>query len=326
MVSVVIPMYNERENARDTLTAVADALRAAGFGYELVPVSDGSTDGTADELTAIAAEDPQIRPVAYETNRGRGYALRRGFEQASGDYVASLDADLSYTPDHVVRLVQTLRDDPEADIAVGSPYMPGGGVEGVSASRLAISKAGNVVLRYSLPEPIHTSTGILRAYRAPVLESLDLESEGKEIHLEILSKSMALGYRIVEVPSTLRSRKKGKSSFKLKSTASSHILFSVLQRPTAIFGVIGVLLVTAGIIIGGYLLGEYLTGSLNPERPLMTVMLLVFLVGVLLLGFAIVAQQLLEVQKDVIRLQGDVRRLRAELDAAEGTARDDRDA
>ena len=326
MVSVVIPMYNERENARDTLTAVADALHTAGFDYELIPVSDGSTDGTADELSAIAAEDPQVRPVAYATNRGRGYALRRGFEQARGEYVASLDADLSYTPDHVVLLVQTLKDDPEVDVAVGSPYMPGGAVEGVSASRLAISKAGNVVLRYSLPEPIHTSTGILRAYRAPVLQSLDLESEGKEIHLEILSKSMALGYRIVEVPSTLRSRKKGTSSFKLKSTASSHILFSVLQRPTAIFGVVGVLLVTAGIITAGYLLGEYLTGSLNPERPLMTVMLLLFLVGVLLLGFAIVAQQLLELQKDVIRLQGDVRRLRAEVGAVEGAAGDDRDA
>jgi glycosyltransferase involved in cell wall biosynthesis len=313
-------MYNERENARDTLTAVADALREAGFDYELIPVSDGSTDGTADELAAIASEDPRVRPVAYATNRGRGNALRRGFEVARGDYVASLDADLSYTPDHVVRLAETLRDDPEVDVAIGSPYMPGGDVEGVSASRLAISKAGNVVLRYSLPEPIHTSTGILRAYRAPVLESLDLESDGKEIHLEILSKSIALGYRIVEVPSTLRSRKKGKSSFKLKSTASSHLLFSVLQRPAAIFGVIGVLLITIGIIIAGYLLGVYVTGALNPERPLMTLMVLVFLVGVLLLGFAIVAQQLLELQKDVVRLQGDVRRLRAEVgeDAAGG--------
>jgi hypothetical protein len=104
----------------------------------------------------------------------------------------------------------------------------------------------------------------------------------------------------------------------------------VLQRPAAIFGAFGVLLVVAGIIIGGYLLGEYVTGSLNPERPLMTVMLLLFLVGVLLLGFAIVAQQLLELQKDVVRLQGDVRRLRVQVDlserAAEGAAGDDRGA
>jgi len=79
-------------------------------------------------------------------------------------------------------------------------YMPGGGVKNVPLLRLWISKLGNKILRYTMPNRIYTSTGIFRAYRRKVLDSLELESDGKEIHLEILSKALALGYRVKENP------------------------------------------------------------------------------------------------------------------------------
>jgi len=308
-VSVIIPMHNEEENAADTLGALSSAIRDQGWSFELIPVNDGSTDATASRLAEIAEQDPLIRPVSYGVNRGRGFALRRGFATARGAIVVSMDADLSYTPETAVRMVQTLLEDVEADIVLASPYMPGGGVEGVPFARLALSRGGNWVLRRSLPQPIWTSTGIVRAYRSAVLHSLDLESDGKEIHLEILSEAMALGYRVVEIPAVLHARRKGTSKFRPKATMSSHLAFSLLERSAYLFSIGGLLLLLGGLGVGLYLLIVFLGGSLNPERPLMTVMVLLFLGGAVGLSFSLLALQMLEMRRNLVRLQADVRRL-----------------
>jgi len=326
LVSVIIPMYNEEENAEDTLAAVGAVLAAEGWTYELVPVDDGSSDGTRTELERLAAADSHVKPVSYRENRGRGYALRRGFAAASGSYVASLDADLSYTADTAVRMVRTLIDDTEADVVLASPYMPGGGVEGVPFVRLALSRAGNVVLRNTLPQRVYTSTGIVRAYRAEVLRSLDLESEGKEIHLEILSEAMALGYRIVEIPAVLATRRKGTSKFRPKSTMASHLTFSLLERSSWVFGIAGFFLVIVGIIIAAYLFGVFLTGELNPERPLMTVMVLLLVGGAVGLSFSLLSLQMSAVRRNVVRLQAEVLRLRSDVVASGAHAPVERDA
>lgn len=319
-VSVVIPMFNEVENAEDTLTAVARVLSDAGWEYQLIPVDDGSQDGTGEVLRRLADGDPRITPVVYAVNRGRGYALRRGFSAAGGRFIASLDADLSYEPQTAVRMVRTLLEQPEADLVLASPYMPGGAVDGVPFVRLALSRAGNVVLRRALPQPVHTSTGIVRAYRREVLDALDLESDGKEIHLEILSEAMTLGYRVVEIPATLATRRKGKSKFRPKATMASHLAFSLLERSAWVFAVGGLALMAISAIIGAYLLAVFFTGMLNPERPLMTVMMLLFLGGAVGLSFSLMSLQLAELRRNVVRLQAEVKRLRADQASAEVVA------
>jgi len=312
-VSIVIPMYQELDNAEDTLAAVAAELEREGWDFELVPVSDGSTDGTADVLERLSAEDPRVRPVAYVHNRGRGHALRRGFAHARGRYVAALDADLSYTPDHAVRMVRMLIEDPETDIVLASPYMPGGRVEGVPFVRLLFSRTGNWVLRRTLARPVYTSTGVVRAYRADALRALDLTSDGKEIHLEILSEAMALGMRIVEMPAVLRSRKKGKSKFRPRRTVASHLVFSMLERPAAIFGAVALGLFAVAALIGLYLLTVYFAGELNPERPLMTVMVLLLLGGAVGMSFALLGMQLVGMRRQLVRMQSELLGIRREL-------------
>jgi glycosyltransferase involved in cell wall biosynthesis len=309
MVSVVIPMHNEAENVRTTLTAIAESLRARGWTYEIVPVNDGSTDSTAELLSAAAADDPRVRPVIYHVNRGRGYALRQGFAAARGDLVASLDADLSYSVDVLTSMLQALVEDPEADIVLGSQCMPGGRYENVPFVRLFYSRVGNIVLRASLPRRVYTSTSVARAYRRDVLRSLNLESDGKEIHLEILAAAMALGYRIVEIPVVLSARTKGHSKFKPRRTVQSHLLFSVLTRSATLFAWAGMALLLLGIVDGGYLLTVFFRGGLNPERPLMTAMLLLLLGGTAALAFAVLASQLIELKRAVVRLQAEVRGL-----------------
>jgi dolichol-phosphate mannosyltransferase len=305
-------MHNEEENVAETLGAISEALEAAGWTFQLVPVNDGSTDGTGEVLIEIAKRDTRVTPVSYVHNRGRGYALRRGFEASRGALVASMDADLSYSPETLVSMVRALTDDPETAVVLASPYMPGGSVDGVPLVRLILSRAGNWVLRHSLPRPVHTSTGIVRAYRAEALRAIDPGSDGKEIHLEILSQAMSLGYRVVEIPAVLRSRKKGRSKFRPRATIASHLTFSVLAKPAVLFGMFGLALLFAGVGIGFYLFRLYLSHGLNPERPLMLVMALLLLGGAGALAFAVIASQLLELRRAMTRLQADMRRLKAE--------------
>ena len=223
-------MFNEAENAESTLNRVEEALASFAGTYEIIAVNDGSLDNTLDILNRLAEQDGKLKIVSYPKNIGRGMALRKGFKESSGEIIVSIDADLSYRPHYILDLVETLRREPEVDLVLASPYMPGGGVKNVPVLRLWVSKLGNKILRFAMPNRIYTSTGIFRAYRKKVLDSLELESDGKEIHLEILSKALALGYRVKESPAILTSRKRGKSKFKFKKTAISHLIFSVLKN------------------------------------------------------------------------------------------------
>ena len=146
--------------------------------------------------------------------------------------------------------------------------MPGGGVQNVPFLRLWISKLGNKILRFAMPNRIYTSTGIFRAYRRKVLDSLELESDGKEIHLEVLSKAIALGFRVKEIPVVLTNRKKGRSKFKFRKTAISHLVFSVFEKPMMIFGFIGLLTLGIGFLIGIYVAYLRFSGDINSRKAI----------------------------------------------------------
>jgi glycosyltransferase involved in cell wall biosynthesis len=242
-------------------------------------------------------------------------ALRKGFQNSRGEIVVSIDADLSYSPHYVVDFVETLRKEPDIDFVLASPYMPGGGVQDIPIHRLWISKWGNKILRFAMPNRIYTSTGIFRAYRKKVLESLELESDGKEIHLEILSKALALGYRVKERPAILTSRKRGKSKFKFKKTAISHLIFSVFEKPMIIFGFIGLLTIAAGFLIGIYIVFLRFSGDLTPGRPLITFALLLILGGIQILSFGFIAIQIVSLRREILRIQKENLELKKEVES-----------
>jgi len=299
-ISVVIPMYNEEANAAHTLACVKQLLDQAPYDYEIVAVNDGSTDLTLSILDDLSSRDPRVRVVSYWKNGGRGKALRYGFRAARGDYVASIDADLSYDPAYILEMARVLDEDRDTDMVLVSPYMAGGRTEGVPAVRLFVSRLGNKVLQLAMPQRIHTLTCIVRCYRREVLDSLDLESDGKEIHLEILSKALAMGFHVREIPAVLTSRKRGSSKFSFRSTAVSHLIFTVFERPTLLFGLLGVLSVFVGLGIGTYILYLYSYGTLNPNRPLVTLMIIFLLGGIQILSFGFLATQIHFLRKEVL--------------------------
>jgi glycosyltransferase involved in cell wall biosynthesis len=210
-------------------------------------------------------------------------------------------------------LVRTLEKEEDIDLVLGSPYMPGGGVDNVPLRRLWISKFGNKILRYAMPNRIYTSTGIFRGYRRRVLDFLELESDGKEIHLEILSKAIALGYRVKEIPAILRGREKGKSKFKFKKTAASHLIFSAFEKPMMVFGFLGLVTLGIGVLIGLYVAYLRFSGDLTPGRPLITFVILLILGGIQILSFGFIALQIVSVRKEILRIQKENLELRKEL-------------
>jgi glycosyltransferase involved in cell wall biosynthesis len=293
-------------------------LASFNGAYEIIAVNDGSLDNTLEILSRLAEQDGKLKIVSYFKNVGRGMALRKGFKESTGEIIVSIDADLSYSPHYIFDLVETLRKEPETDFVLASPYMPGGDVQNVPIHRLWISKWGNKLLRFAMPNRIYTSTGIFRAYRKKVLDSLELESDGKEIHLEILSRALALGFRVKEIPAVLSSRRRGKSKFKLKKTAISHLVFSVFEKPMIIFGFIGLLTLSIGLLIGLYIAYLRFSGDLTPGRPLITFALLLILGGIQILSFGFVAIQIVTLRKEILRIQKGNLELRKEISLSQG--------
>lgn len=313
-VSIVIPMHNESANLPTTVDLIQAELLQAGQTFQIVAVDDGSTDDTAHKLRLLAATHDWLKVICYQPNQGRGYAIRSGIEAADGEIICTTDADLSYSPDHLTRMIALLNKYDKLDCVVGSPYTAGGTTEDVPPLRLFISRLGNKVISRAMGGNIKTSTGVLRAYRKNCIKSLELFSSGKELHLEIISKLLAAGYTIMEMPATLRSRKQGKSKFRFRAIAASHLIFSLHEKPILLFGLIGLALIGLGIVGGGYVVYLWQSGTLNPNRPLMTLIVLFILTGIQILMFGFLGSGLVKLRKEIFVVQRENKMLEMKLD------------
>jgi dolichol-phosphate mannosyltransferase len=254
-ISLIITVYNEEKIIQETISKVISYMDGLyGYQYELILVNDGSTDNTGKTIAEAVKRHPgKIMQVDHPYNMGRGQGMRSGFQKATGDYVITLDADLSYSPGHIGKLIDALVSQ-SVDIVCASPYMKGGIVENVPASRLLYSKLGNWLLSMVHPVKLSTYTSIVRGYRREALDRLELSSRGKEIHIEILDKAYYLGLSICEIPASLIWHKEHriggtaerKPKFNLFKIIHSHIVLAIFARPGIIFAFPGVALFSIG--------------------------------------------------------------------------------
>jgi dolichol-phosphate mannosyltransferase len=233
-------------------------------------------------------------------------ALRQGFSASRGNFVISIDADLSYHPGQINNLLKRLEAPDSPDIVMASPYMPGGKTERVNPFRLLISRAANLLLRQAMGRKYYTLTGIFRGYRRAVFDCIELYSDGKEIHLEIIAKAEAAGLQVVEVPAVLTSRRHGKSKLKLPTTLFSHLMFSFYEKPLLLFGLLGLILTMASLILAGYLFYLYLNAALNPTRPIVWLSVLLLLAGIQMASFAFISTQITLLKKELFRTQKEI--------------------
>ena len=311
-VSVIIPMYNEEENVLHTLQEVKNVLRQYS-PFQIIAVDDGSADNTLTLLEQYASENQEVEVLKHPVNMGMGKALVTGFKNAKGKVIVTLDADLSYDPNYIPLLVWKLHEE-NADVVIGSQYMHGGKTEGIPFIRLFVSKMANRIVGYSMNENISTVTGILRAYRKEVLDSIEIESRGTAINPEILSKAIALDFKIIEVPVTLKGRELGESKVQFRSTTISHLLLTFYERPMILFGFVGLALCIIGVVSAIYLFYLYLIGQLDPNRPLMIFMLLTLLSGIQILIFGFMATQISLLKREIYIVQKENKLMRKRLD------------
>lgn len=252
-LSIIIPAYNEADRIEATIVELEAYLNnySGCERWELIIVNDGSSDNTIKIVDRIKQTRPWVKLVDLVYNYGRGKALRSGLAESTGDIIVSLDADLSYSPHHIERMVDKMVND-NADLVLASAYGREGTVRNVPFLRLWISRIGNKILSFMFGENLTVLTCIARAYRKSFIERLDLNSNGKDIHLEILYKAKILGAKILEVPGDLNWRMKKnissknitkrRSTLKFRTTSRSHFFFALINRPGLIYFIPGSIL------------------------------------------------------------------------------------
>ena len=209
-VLVVIPTYDEREN----LEWIVGRVRSAVPEVDVLVVDDGSPDGTGELADRLAAADPQVSVLHRTEKAGLGAAYLHGFRVAlerGYDVVGEMDADGSHQPEQLPLLLAALHD---ADLVIGSRWVPGGSVVNWPLSRKVLSVGGNAYARMLLGIPVRDVTAGYRLFRRSTLESIDLESvesAGYIFQTDLAFRTVRAGLRVVEVPIEFVERVRGES-------------------------------------------------------------------------------------------------------------------
>jgi dolichol-phosphate mannosyltransferase len=199
-VFVCLPTYNERENLEPMVRALGDVLPTGG---RVLVIDDASPDGTGRVADRLARELAHVEVLHRPRKEGLGPAYLAGFRRAltgDADLVLEMDCDFSHDPADVPRLIEAAAD---ADLVLGSRYVPGGRVVHWGVGRRAVSTAGSHYARLLLGLPVHDPTGGFKCYRRGVLEALDLcgiRSRGYAFQIETTYRALRAGFRVVEIP------------------------------------------------------------------------------------------------------------------------------
>jgi dolichol-phosphate mannosyltransferase len=207
---VVIPTYNEADSLKDVVARLAAAVPDA----DVLVVDDDSPDGTGQIADDMAASHRHLHVLHRTEKAGLGVAYVAGFQwglERGYDAIVEMDADASHQPEQLPRILAGLD---HADLVLGTRWMPGGGTENWPLRRQLLSRGASLYTRLMLGVPARDATAGFRAYRAPVLRAIDLDtvtSQGYAFQIELLWRTVQHGFRVSEVPITFVERELGVS-------------------------------------------------------------------------------------------------------------------
>jgi dolichol-phosphate mannosyltransferase len=210
--TVCLPTYNERANLEPMLTRLGEVLRE---GDRVLVIDDGSPDGTGELADRLASELTFVDVLHRPRKEGLGPAYLAGFRRALDDgaeLVLEMDCDFSHDPADVPRLIAAVEGG--ADLALGSRYVPGGGVRNWGLVRRAISRGASIYTALFLQMGVKDPTGGFKCFSRRVLETIALDrvtAKGYAFQIETTFRAKQAGFRIVEVPITFADRTEGQS-------------------------------------------------------------------------------------------------------------------
>jgi dolichol-phosphate mannosyltransferase len=231
---LILPTFNEAENIEAIAAAAAEALEAAPCDdFRVLIVDDGSPDGTGEIADRLAAEHSWVQVLHRASKEGIGPAYLAGFRHAlrgGAAYLLEMDCDFSHDPADLTRLLQAVEDG--ADLALGSRYVPGGGVSDWGLLRRVVSEGGSTYARLVLSLRVHDLTGGFKCFRRQVLEAIDFDSvrsQGYAFQVELTYRAVPGGFHVVEVPIRFRDRQRGQSKMSWRIAAEAMWLVPQLR-------------------------------------------------------------------------------------------------
>ncbi|WP_025270424.1 glycosyltransferase family 2 protein [Hippea sp. KM1] len=288
MISVVVPVYNEKDNVGLLYEKIKDVMTKNGYDHEIIFVDDGSSDGTFDELKRIADKDKQFKVIRFRRNFGQTAAMAAGFDYAHGEIIVSLDGDLQNDPEDIPKLINKLNEG--YDVVSGWRKK-----RQDEPKRVFLSKVANRLISKITRVELHDYGCSLKAYRACVAKNLHMYGE---MHRFIPALANIYGASIAEVEVNHHPRKFGKSKYNLSRTFRVivdlilvYFMQKFMTRPIHFFGIVGFFMFFLGFLIDGYLaVQKIFFGVSLSNRPLLLLGVLLILTGINLIGIGIISE------------------------------------
>jgi len=227
-LTVVVPAHNEEENILDVISKIEDDLK---LPFELIIVDDHSVDNTARIVKDLAKKYNNISLIKNRLDPGFANAIKTGLYSANGEMIVSVMGDLCDDLRVIPAMFDKILDG--FDVVCGSRYIKGGARLGGSRLKGILSAFAGWSLYYLLGIPTHDIANAFKMYKKEVIDSINIESTGFEISMELALKAYYAGFKIAEVPTVWRERKKGKSSFKMFNLVPNYLklyLWAIKKR------------------------------------------------------------------------------------------------
>jgi dolichol-phosphate mannosyltransferase len=291
-LSIVVPVHNELDNLPRLLDSIADVLKAEQIAYEIICVDDGSNDGSDLLLREQAVVRGDLKAIILRRNYGQTAAMAAGFEYALGRVIVTMDGDMQNDPFDIPKLLLKL--DQGYDLVSGWRKKR----QDAAVTRLLPSKIANLLIGSVTGVQLHDYGCSLKAYRTELVRDMNLYGE---LHRFIPALAAIEGARIAELPVNHYPRRFGKSKYGLGRTIrvlmdliTVAFIKTFLTKPMHAFGSSGLVSITVGVLIALYLAYiKLFQGQAIGGRPLMLFAIVLFLAGLQLFCFGLLAELLM---------------------------------
>ena len=288
-LSVVIPVLNEAENLDPLYSQLIDVLTKTVKSYEIIFVDDGSTDSSFEILKKLQKQDDRMQVIRLRRNFGQSAAFSAGFDHASGNVIVTMDADLQNDPADIPNLLKKLED--------GYDVVSGWRIDRRDGylTRQLPSRIANFIISIITEVSLHDYGCSLKAYRREVAKNIKLYGE---MHRFIPALASWMGIRVSEIPVNHAPRRSGKSKYGimravrvLLDLVTVKFLLGYSTRPIQIFGLLGGICFSLGLIVGAYLsILKIFFGYPLRDRPLLLLSILFVIFGVQLITMGLLGE------------------------------------